>query len=88
VVLDTEHGVALAFIFFDHSAGNTRTFQTPDGQTVTAGPTNPWTWEMAEAFKVENGKIHRIQAIFQRSPYGMNSGWSSWEDAMSDKARW
>ena len=88
VVLDTEHGVALAFIFFDHAAGNTRTFQTPDGQTVTAGPTNPWTWEMAEAFKVENGKIRRIQAIFQRSPYGMNSGWSSWEDAMSDKARW
>jgi hypothetical protein len=88
VVLDTEHGVALAFIFFDHAAGNTRTFQTPDGQTVTAGPTNPWTWEMAEAFKVENGKIRRIQAIFQRCPYGMSSGWSSWEDAMSDKARW
>ena len=88
VVLDTEHGVALAFIFFDHAAGNTRTFQTPDGQTVTAGPTNPWTWEMAEAFKVENGKIRRIQAIFHRCEYGMNSGWSSWEDGMSDKARW
>jgi hypothetical protein len=57
VVLDTEHGVALAFIFFDHAAGNTRTFQTPDGRTVTAGPTQPWTWEMAEAFEVENGKI-------------------------------
>jgi hypothetical protein len=88
VVLDTEHGVALAFIFFDHAAGNTRTFETPDGRTVTAGPTNPWTWEMAEAFKVENGKIRRIQAIFERCPYGMNSGWSSWEEAMSDQARW
>jgi len=88
VVLDTVHGVALAFTFFDHAAGNTRTFQTPDGKTVTAGPTNPWTWEIAEAFKVENGKIRRILAIFQRCPYGMNSGWSSWEDGMSDKARW
>jgi hypothetical protein len=88
VVLDTERGVALAFCFFDHAAGNTRTFQTPDGKTVTAGPTNPWTWEIAEAFKVENGKIRRIQAIFQRCPYGMNSGWSSWEESMSDKARW
>lgn len=88
VVLDTEHGVALAFIFFDHAAGNTRTFLTPDGKTVTAGPTNPWTWEMAEAFKVENGKIRRIEAIFERCPYGMNSGWSSWADGMSDKARW
>ena len=88
VVLDTEHGVALAFIFFDHAAGDTRTFQTPDGKPVTAGPTNPWTWGMAEAFKVEKGKIWQIQAIFQRCPYGMNSGWSGWEDAMSDKARW
>ena len=88
VVLDTEHGVALAFIFFDHAAGNTRTFQTPDGKTVTAGPTTPWTWEMAEAFKVEKGQIRRIQAIFHRCPYGMNSGWSTWADAMSDKARW
>ncbi|HXQ25819.1 MAG TPA: hypothetical protein VN822_05365 [Candidatus Acidoferrales bacterium] len=88
VVLDTEHGVALAFIFFDHAAGNTRTFQTPDGKTVTAGPTNPWTWEMAEAFKVEKGQIRRIQAIFHRCPYGMGSGWSNWQDAMSDKARW
>ena len=88
VVLDTEHGVALAFSFFDHAAGNTRTFQTPDGRTVTAGPTQPWTWEIAEAFKVEKGKIRRIIAIFQRCPYGMNSGWSSWEDSLSDKARW
>jgi hypothetical protein len=88
VVLDTEHGVALAFIFFDHAAGDTRTFQTPDGKTVTSGPTNPWTWEMAEAFKVEKGQIRRIQAIFHRCPYGMNSGWSSWSEGMSDKARW
>ena len=88
VVLDTEHGVALAFTFFDHAAGDTRTFQTPDGKTVTAGPTNPWTWEIAEAFKVEKGKIRRIQAIFHRCPYGMSSGWSSWADAMSDRARW
>lgn len=88
VVLDTEHGVALAFCFFDHAAGNTRTFQTPDGKTVTAGPTEPWTWEIAEAFKVEHGQIRRILAIFHRCPYGMNSGWSSWEDSLSDKARW
>jgi hypothetical protein len=88
VVLDTEHGVALAFTFFDHAAGSTRTFQTPDGKTVTAGPTNPWTWEIAEAFKVEHGQIHRILAIFHRCPYGMNSGWSTWEEGMSDKARW
>jgi len=89
VVLDTERGIAVAFTFFDHAAGNTRTFQTPDGKTVTVGPKTPWTWEIAEAFKVENGKIRRIQAMFHRCPYGMASGWSSsWADVMSTEARW
>lgn len=88
VILDTERGVALAFTFFDHAAGKTRTFQTPDGKTITAGPTEPWTWEIAEAFKVQNGQIHRILAIFHRCPYGMSSGWSTWEESMSDRARW
>jgi hypothetical protein len=88
VVLDTERGVALAFTFFDHASGNTRTFQTPDGKTVTSGPKTPWTWEIAEAFKVDNGKIRRIVAVFHRCPYGMGSGWSSWADSMSTQVRW
>ena len=45
----------------------------------------PWTWEIAELFKVENGLLHEIEAILERAPYGMTSGWSSWEDGMSDK---
>src|SRR5690348_16221506 len=48
------------------------------------GPTTPWTWELAEMFKIENGKIHRIEAVLDRSPYGMPSGWSSPEDGRSD----
>jgi hypothetical protein len=36
---------------------------------------------------VQGGKIHRIQAVLQRSPFGMNSGWSTWEQGMSDQAR-
>ncbi len=88
VVLDRERGVALAFGFFDHAAGKTRTFQLPGGRTVTSGPTTPWTWEIAEAFKVEQGKIRRIEAVYHRAPYGMNSGWSTWRDSMSTRARW
>jgi hypothetical protein len=88
LVVDTERGDVLAFGFFDHEAGNTRTFQTPDGKTVTAGPVTPWTWEIAELFKVQGGQIHRIQAVLTQSPYGMGSGWSSWDDAMSDKPQW
>ncbi len=88
VVVDPERGVALAFTFFDHAAGKTRTFKTPDGRTITAGPTTPWTWEIAEAFRVERGKMRRIEAVYLRSPYGMGSGWSAWPELMSTEARW
>ncbi|MGO9591104.1 MAG: hypothetical protein ACLP3K_13790 [Candidatus Acidiferrales bacterium] len=88
VVVDPERGVALAWCFFDHAAGKTRTFQIPDGRTVTVGPVTPWTWEISEVFRVEHGKIRRIEAVYHRGPYGMGSGWSSWQDAMSTVARW
>jgi hypothetical protein len=84
VAVDQERGLVLAFVFFDHDAGASRTFQTPGGRTVTAGPTTPWTWQIAELFKVEKGLLHEIEAVLERVPYGMTSGWSSWEDGMSD----
>jgi hypothetical protein len=87
VAVDRERGLVFSFVFFDHAAGKTRTFQTPSGRTVTAGPSQPWTWEIAEIFKIERGKIRRIEAVLEHSAYGMTSGWSSWEDAMSDRAR-
>jgi hypothetical protein len=87
VAVDEERGIVFAFGFFDHSGGVTRTFTVPDGRTITAGPVQPWTWEIAELFKIQKGKIHKIEALLQRSPYGMNSGWSTWEEGMSDHAR-
>jgi hypothetical protein len=87
VAVDQERGIAFAFGFFDHTLGKDRTFQTPDGRIVTAGPVDPYTWEIAELFKIEKGKIRRIEAILTRSPYGMNSGWSSWQDGLSSAAR-
>ena len=32
-------------------------------------------------------KLFAIEAILERAPYGMGSGWSSYEDQMSDRAR-
>jgi hypothetical protein len=87
VAVDEERGLVFAFGFFDHSAGQTRHFETPSGRAVVAGPSQPWTWEIAEMFKVENGKLRQIEAVLQRSPYKMTSGWSTWEDGMSDRAR-
>ena len=87
LVVDRERGLVLGFTFFDHAAGKTRTFKTPDGRTVTSGPTTPWTWEIAELFKIENGKIRQIEAVLEHCPYGMGSGWSTWEQSMSSQAR-
>ena len=87
VAVDEERGLVFSFIFFDHMGGETRHYTVPGGRQVAAGPTTPWTWELAEMFKVEKGKIHRIEAILERAPYGMDSGWSSREDGLSDRAR-
>ena len=43
-----------------------------------------WTWQIAELFKIENGQIRRVEAVFQRAPYGIPSGWSTYEEAMSE----
>lgn len=42
-----------------------------------------WTWQLAELFKVENGQIRRIEAIFHRAPFGIGSGWSTYEQSIS-----
>jgi hypothetical protein len=87
VAVDQERGIVFAFAFFDHSGGETRKFKTPSGRDVVAGPVQPHTWQIAEVFKVEKGLITKIDAFLQRSPYGMNSGWSTWEQGMSDQVR-
>jgi hypothetical protein len=85
VAVDQERGVVAAFAFFDHMAGSTRNFTRPDGRPHTGGPTQPWTWEILELFKIENGQLAEIEAFLTRPPYGMLSGWSTWEDGMSDE---
>ena len=87
VAVDQERGLVFSFVFFDHMGGDTRHYTAPDGRAIAAGPTTPWTWELGEMFKIENGKIHRIEAVLDRSPYGMASGWSRPEDGVSDRAR-
>jgi hypothetical protein len=87
-VVDEERGIVFSLVFFDHSAGDTRTFQTPEGSTVTAGPTTPFSWEIAEIFKVRGEQLHEIEAVLNQGIYGMCSGWSSWEDCRSDQPQW
>ena len=46
-----------------------------------------WTWQIAELFRIEKGKIRLIEAVFHRCPYGMNSGWSTYEKGISEEAQ-
>jgi hypothetical protein len=86
MVVDQERGLVLAFVFFDH-AGDVRTVRLTNGQTFDPGLKRPFTWEIAELFRIENGRIRRIEAVLDQCPYGMNSGWSTWEDGLSSRAR-
>jgi hypothetical protein len=87
VAVDQERGIVFAFCFFDHSGGETRKFKTPAGRDVESGPVQPHTWQIAEVFKLEKGLITKIDAFLQKAPYGMNAGWSTWEQGMSDQYR-
>jgi hypothetical protein len=40
---------------------------------------------MGELFKIEHNKIRRIEAIFIRGPYGVCSGWSTYEQCRSEE---
>jgi hypothetical protein len=44
-----------------------------------------WTWQLAELFKIEDGQIRRIEAVFQRAPFGTPSGWSTYEQSISEE---
>ncbi|HWK42731.1 MAG TPA: hypothetical protein VNR60_12480 [Croceibacterium sp.] len=43
-----------------------------------------WSWQLGELFKIEGEDIRRIEAIFIRGPYGICSGWSTYEQCRSE----
>jgi hypothetical protein len=87
VAVDRERGLAMVIAELDQPAGKYATFKLADGREITAGPTRPTTLEVFEVYKIEGGKIRRVEETQITVPYGMLSGWSSYEDGMSSKAR-
>lgn len=75
-VIDEARGTVFSFAFFDHS-GTVREYSLADGTRVTAGIDRPFSWMIAEAFRVERGLITRIEALMTQVPYGLPSGWSA-----------
>jgi hypothetical protein len=74
LVVDEERGLVFVAGFFDHDA-KLRTFTLADGRVEHQTRTAPWSWEIAELFRIQNGKIMRVEAIVDSCPYGMKSGW-------------
>ncbi len=67
------------FVAVDREHGIVYAFAFFDHENIN------WTWQLGELFKIQDGKIRRIEAIFHRAPYGINSGWSTYEQGMSDQ---
>ncbi|MXO58951.1 hypothetical protein GRI89_05295 [Altererythrobacter salegens] len=74
-VVDVERGLVFSFAFFDHS-GTIREYELADCTPVSAGLDRPFSWMIAEAFRIEQGLLTRIEALMTECPYGMKPGWS------------
>ena len=74
-LIDEERGVVVATGFFDH-ANTFDSYQTTDGKTMKTALKWPNSISLMEAFKIRDGKIYRIEAIFTYVPYSMHSPWA------------
>lgn len=66
------------FVAVDREKGIVFAFAFFDHENIN------WTWQLAELFRIEKGQIARIEAIFHQAPYGIPSGWSTYEESISD----
>ena len=66
VLVDPERGLAFAFAFFDNAGGDSRFGTLPDGRSVESGPKIPWTWAIAEVFKIERGLIGPVESVLHQ----------------------
>lgn len=75
-VIDPEHGLVYALVFFDHN-GAPKMMGGADGKQVPlTGPfSQPVTFMIAEVFKIQHARIRQVEAVLTSVPYGMKSGW-------------
>jgi hypothetical protein len=74
-LIDEERGVVVATGFFDH-ANSFDSYQTTDGKTMKTALKWPNSISLMEAFKIRDGKIFRVEAIFTYVPYFMHNPWA------------
>jgi limonene-1,2-epoxide hydrolase len=74
LLVDEERGVVVGTGFFDH-ANTFDSYKTTDGQVHATALKWPNSLSLMEAFKIRNGKIYRVEAVFTYIPYFMHSPW-------------
>jgi hypothetical protein len=76
-VVDPVTGLAFGFGYFDHDGSVAKMSETLDGKLVDVSPMfrQPFSFYIAEIFKIKNGKIRQIEAVLTTVPFGMESGW-------------
>ncbi|HEX4096635.1 MAG TPA: hypothetical protein VHX64_07895 [Caulobacteraceae bacterium] len=75
-IVDQEKGLVLAIAFFDHN-GRIKDVKLTDGSNLHVPPPfdAPFAFELFELFKIQDGKIMRVEAVLNTVPYGMKAGW-------------
>lgn len=73
-LVDEERGLVLASGFIDHS-GVLDKYTLTDGREIPAPIRYPHSFYLLELFRIEDGKIRQIEAVFVTVPYGMASPW-------------
>ncbi len=71
-IVDVKRGVVVASGFFDH-ANDFDHYKLTDGREMKTVLKWPNSITLLEAFKIRNGKIYRIEAVFTYVPYFMHS---------------
>lgn len=76
-VVDPVTGLAFGFGYFDHDGSVAKMSESLDGKMVDVSPMfrQPFSFYIAEIFKIKDGKIRQIEAVLTTVPFGMESGW-------------
>ena len=74
-LVDEERGIVVATGFFDH-ANSFDHYTLTNGKEMKTALKWPNSITLLEAFRIRDGRIHRIEALFTYVPYLMHNPWA------------
>lgn len=74
-LVDEERGLVLAAGFIDHN-GVLDEYTMTDGRVIQSPIRFPHSFYLLELFKIVDGQIRQVEAVFVTVPYGMGAPWA------------